>query len=66
MVAPSCEEMLGLPPHVRFHRSLAYVPEARRIVHQGDAQALLANAEIQERYCAVRGRPTHRRCPTQG
>jgi branched-chain amino acid transport system ATP-binding protein len=26
------EELLGLPPHTRFHRGLAYVPEERRIV----------------------------------
>ena len=26
------EELLALPPHVRFHRGLAYVPEERRIV----------------------------------
>jgi len=25
-------ELLALPPHVRFHRGLAYVPEERRIV----------------------------------
>jgi branched-chain amino acid transport system ATP-binding protein len=25
-------ELLGSPPHVRFHRGLAYVPEERRIV----------------------------------
>jgi branched-chain amino acid transport system ATP-binding protein len=31
----------------------AYILDQGRIVHQGDAQALLANAEIQERYCAV-------------
>lgn len=26
------EDLLGLPPHVRYHRGLAYVPEERRIV----------------------------------
>jgi branched-chain amino acid transport system ATP-binding protein len=26
------EELLTLPPHIRFHRGLAYVPEERRIV----------------------------------
>jgi branched-chain amino acid transport system ATP-binding protein len=26
------EDLLALPPHVRFHRGLAYVPEERRIV----------------------------------
>ncbi len=26
------EELLALPPHTRFHRGLAYVPEERRIV----------------------------------
>ncbi len=26
------EDLLGLPPHVRYHRGLAYVPEDRRIV----------------------------------
>jgi branched-chain amino acid transport system ATP-binding protein len=26
------EELLALPPHLRFHRGLAYVPEERRIV----------------------------------
>ena len=31
----------------------AYILDQGQIVHQGDAQALLANAEIQERYCAV-------------
>ncbi len=31
----------------------AYILDQGRIVHQGDAQALLENAEIQERYCAV-------------
>ena len=31
----------------------AYILDQGRIVHEGDAQALLADAEIQERYCAV-------------
>ncbi len=31
-VAFAGEEILGLPPHARFHRGLAYVPEERRIV----------------------------------
>ncbi len=31
----------------------AYILDQGRIVHHGDAQALLENAEIQERYCAV-------------
>ena len=31
----------------------AYVLDQGRIVHQGDASALLADREIQERYCAV-------------
>ena len=31
----------------------AYILDQGRIVHQGDARALLDNAEIQERYCAV-------------
>ncbi len=31
----------------------AYILDQGRIVHQGDAQALLADREIQERYCAV-------------
>jgi len=31
----------------------AYILDQGRIVHHGDAQALLADAEIQERYCAV-------------
>lgn len=31
----------------------AYILDQGQIVHQGDAQALLDNAEIQERYCAV-------------
>ena len=26
------EDLLGMPPHVRYHRGLAYVPEDRRIV----------------------------------
>jgi branched-chain amino acid transport system ATP-binding protein len=26
------ENLLGMPPHVRYHRGLAYVPEDRRIV----------------------------------
>lgn len=31
----------------------AYILDQGQIVHQGDAAALLANAEIQEKYCAV-------------
>jgi branched-chain amino acid transport system ATP-binding protein len=31
----------------------AYILDQGRIVHQGDAQALLDDREIQERYCAV-------------
>ena len=31
----------------------AYIVDQGRIVHQGDAQALLDDREIQERYCAV-------------
>ena len=31
----------------------AYILDQGRIVHEGDAQALLADREIQERYCAV-------------
>jgi branched-chain amino acid transport system ATP-binding protein len=31
----------------------AYILDQGRIVHQGDAPALLADREIQERYCAV-------------
>ena len=31
----------------------AYILEQGQIVHQGDAAELLANAEIQEKYCAV-------------
>jgi branched-chain amino acid transport system ATP-binding protein len=31
----------------------AYILDQGRIVHQGDAQALLADKDIQERYCAV-------------
>lgn len=31
----------------------AYILDQGQIVHQGDAQELLANAEIQEKYCAV-------------
>ena len=31
----------------------AYILDQGLIVHQGDAAALLANAEIQEKYCAV-------------
>ena len=31
----------------------AYILDQGRIVHQGDAQELLENAEIQEKYCAV-------------
>ena len=31
----------------------AYILDQGRIVHHGDAAALLADAEIQERYCAV-------------
>ena len=31
----------------------AYILDQGRIVHQGDAKALLADREIQERYCAV-------------
>ena len=31
----------------------AYILDQGQIVHQGDARALLADAEIQERYCAV-------------
>jgi branched-chain amino acid transport system ATP-binding protein len=31
----------------------AYILDQGSIVHQGDAKALLADAEIQERYCAV-------------
>jgi branched-chain amino acid transport system ATP-binding protein len=31
----------------------AYILDQGRIVHQGDAAALLADAEIQEKYCAV-------------
>jgi branched-chain amino acid transport system ATP-binding protein len=31
----------------------AYILDQGRIVHQGDAQELLDNAEIQEKYCAV-------------
>ena len=31
----------------------AYIMDQGRIVHQGDAQALLNDREIQERYCAV-------------
>jgi len=31
----------------------AYILDQGRIVHQGDAQALLADRDIQERYCAV-------------
>ena len=31
----------------------AYILDQGRIVHEGDAKALLADAEIQERYCSV-------------
>jgi branched-chain amino acid transport system ATP-binding protein len=31
----------------------AYILDQGRIVHEGDAQALLADRDIQERYCAV-------------
>ena len=31
----------------------AYILDQGQIVHQGDAAELLANAEIQEKYCAV-------------
>ena len=31
----------------------AYILDQGRIVHEGDAQALLADQEIQDRYCAV-------------
>jgi branched-chain amino acid transport system ATP-binding protein len=31
----------------------AYILEQGQIVHQGDAAELLANPEIQEKYCAV-------------
>ncbi len=31
----------------------AYILDQGQVVHQGDARALLADAEIQERYCAV-------------
>jgi branched-chain amino acid transport system ATP-binding protein len=31
----------------------AYILDQGRIVHQGDAKALLADSEIQEKYCAV-------------
>jgi branched-chain amino acid transport system ATP-binding protein len=31
----------------------AYILDQGHIVHQGDAAELLANAEIQEKYCAV-------------
>jgi len=31
----------------------AYILDQGRIVHQGDAADLLADREIQERYCAV-------------
>ena len=31
----------------------AYILDQGQIVHQGDAAALLANAEIQDKYCAV-------------
>jgi branched-chain amino acid transport system ATP-binding protein len=31
----------------------AYILDQGRIVHEGDAQALLADREIQEKYCAV-------------
>jgi len=31
----------------------AYILDQGRIVHQGDAQALLADRDIQDRYCAV-------------
>jgi branched-chain amino acid transport system ATP-binding protein len=31
----------------------AYILDQGRIVHEGDAKALLADADIQERYCAV-------------
>jgi branched-chain amino acid transport system ATP-binding protein len=31
----------------------AYILDQGQVVHQGDAQELLANAEIQEKYCAV-------------
>jgi branched-chain amino acid transport system ATP-binding protein len=31
----------------------AYILDQGRIVHQGDAQALLDDREIQDRYCAV-------------
>jgi branched-chain amino acid transport system ATP-binding protein len=31
----------------------AYILDQGRIAHQGDAAALLADREIQERYCAV-------------
>ena len=31
----------------------AYILDQGRIVHHGDAEGLLADREIQERYCAV-------------
>jgi ABC-type branched-subunit amino acid transport system ATPase component len=31
----------------------AYIQDQGRIVHQGDAKALLADSAIQEKYCAM-------------
>jgi branched-chain amino acid transport system ATP-binding protein len=46
------EELLTLPPHVRYHRGLAYVPEERRIV---PSLTVLENLQLGLLASAARG-----------